>query len=115
MDQDHRSAAPELTPAACPACGTPYEATGDGLGCPVCLLQEALNLASEAGRNPSDHGPLPADAGQFDHYELTRRDDGAFDELGRGAMGVTYRARDTALGRTVALKVIDARIATRPD
>jgi serine/threonine protein kinase len=30
-------------------------------------------------------------------------------------MGVTYRALDTVLGHAVALKVIDTRIAGRPD
>jgi Protein kinase domain/NACHT domain len=41
--------------------------------------------------------------------------DGAFEELGRGAMGVTYKAFDTILEHAVALKVIDARIAARAD
>ena len=36
-------------------------------------------------------------------------------ELGRGAMGITYRASDTILGNEVALKVIDARIAALPE
>ena len=31
-------------------------------------------------------------------------------ELGRGAMGVTYRAIDTSLQRPVALKVISSRL-----
>ncbi len=44
----------------------------------------------------------------FDHYEVLTRDDGSLYELGRGAMGVTYKAFDTSLRVTVALKVINA-------
>jgi len=44
----------------------------------------------------------------FGDYEIARREDGSFWELGRGAMGVTYRAEDKALNRMVALKVIEA-------
>lgn len=44
----------------------------------------------------------------FDHYELLTRDDGSPYELGRGAMGVTYKAMDTRLQYPVCLKVINA-------
>jgi serine/threonine protein kinase len=43
---------------------------------------------------------------RFDHYEVLTRDDGSLFELGRGAMGVTYKALDTNLRIPVALKVI---------
>ncbi|MDB6150656.1 MAG: hypothetical protein JWQ44_2104, partial [Chthoniobacter sp.] len=43
---------------------------------------------------------------RFQNYELLRREDGSIFELGRGAMGVTYKALDTDLHCHVALKVI---------
>ncbi len=45
----------------------------------------------------------------FDHYEVLTREDGSPVELGRGAMGITYKAFDTNLRVNVALKVINAK------
>src|SRR5580700_1503049 len=44
----------------------------------------------------------------FDHYEVLTRDDGSLYVLGRGAMGVTYKAFDTSLRFPVCLKVINS-------
>jgi serine/threonine protein kinase/TPR repeat protein len=48
-----------------------------------------------------------AETTQFDHYVVATRDDGSLYELGRGAMGITYKAFDTNLRCDVALKVIN--------
>ena len=50
---------------------------------------------------------------RFGVYEIDCHADGSLYELGRGAMGVTYRATDTSLQRKVALKIIKTDIAAR--
>jgi len=52
---------------------------------------------------------------QFENYELLRREDGSVFELGRGAMGVTYKAFDSDLHCHVAVKVINPGILGNAD
>jgi serine/threonine protein kinase len=84
----------------CRNCGVPLR--GDepfGGLCLACLLDAALDDAKESA----------AGIGLFDQYRLTRHADGTPVELGRGAMGVTYKAIDVDLHCAVTLKVISEK------
>jgi len=76
-----------------------------------CLLQAGIGSEEETLHNST---PDTLEIGaRFGIYEIDRRPDGTLCELGRGAMGVTYRATDTSLQRKVALKIIKIDIAER--
>ena len=66
--------------------------------CPVCLLRKALAAGVQFGESSASEDtvkPTPEQATQrFEHYELAKGEDGKPVELGRGAMGVTYKAAD---------------------
>ncbi|HEY5992607.1 MAG TPA: serine/threonine-protein kinase, partial [Candidatus Udaeobacter sp.] len=101
-------AAPENS--TCPSCGRALtETSGGGPGCMVCLLRVGIGVEDSATEALEDS----MTSGHFGVYEIERREDGTLYELGRGAMGVTYRASDTSLQRKVALKIINIGIARR--
>ena len=76
-----------------------------------CLLQAGIGSEEETVH---DSTPIAVEDGErFGVYEIDRREDGSLYELGRGAMGLTYRATDTSLQRKVALKIIKSDIAER--
>jgi predicted ATPase len=95
----------------CLVCGARFPATKEF--CPICMLREALDEEIKPaktflkGVGPSRRGKrLPH---RFDHYELVVGKDGQPVELGRGAMGVTYKGFDVDLRCPVTLKVIGER------
>jgi TolB-like protein/Flp pilus assembly protein TadD len=101
-------AAPEVS--TCANCGSVLEETpGGGLGCLSCLLRAAIGSEEEVTQDSNPNAF--EDGGRFGVYEIDRHKDGSLYELGRGAMGVTYRATDTSLQRKVALKIIKTDIA----
>ena len=94
----------------CSICGNEFSEAMEF--CPVCMLRKALAGGVESGESSSEDtvklGPERVTQ-RFEHYELVIGEDGKPVELGRGAMGVTYKAFDVDLHCPVTLKVISER------
>ena len=88
----------------CPDCGTSL--TLSFRFCPVCALRNGLDPEPDEGEVSDLFGDGPH---RFEYYEIAVGEDQRPIELGRGAMGVTYKAVDTNLHCPVALKVINSR------
>jgi serine/threonine protein kinase len=98
----------------CARCGRSITHPGPDGECVRCLvsfgfLAEDHEVERRSEGNQARLGPL-----RYAHFEVEVTADGYPVILGSGAMAVTYRARDTVLNSTVALKVISRKLAEDP-
>ena len=92
----------------CPGCGNEF--SGAMEFCPICMLRRGSDEETELFSEPAfSASVLDGGTGRFEHFEVVKGEDGKPVELGRGAMGITYKAFDVDLRCPVTLKVINER------
>ncbi|MEO8440315.1 MAG: protein kinase [Spartobacteria bacterium] len=94
----------------CEQCGAPLYTWAAEEGCLNCLLSTGIDAERTDDILLSNAAPH-----LYQHYEILTRPDGSRWELGHGAMGVTYKARDVILDTPVALRIINRRFAAQPE
>lgn len=99
-----------VTVSVCPKCGRPLTQLGSNGECLRCVFDWGFASEREGSEDPTHSGVEPRPL-NYGHFEIEMDAHGVPIALGAGAMAVTYRARDTILNSTVALKVIGRKLA----
>jgi parallel beta-helix repeat protein len=81
---------------------------------PVLIRHARELLETSFAVPPDEDQPDAPEKETFAHFRILRRPDGSIFRLGKGGMGVTYKAVDTVLNRPVALKVIASELLRAP-
>ncbi len=82
--------------------------------CARCLVSFGFLAEDDEAERRSQGNQVRLGPLRYAHFEVEVNADGFPVILGSGAMAVTYRARDTVLNSTVALKVISRKLAEDP-
>ena len=103
------------TEGTCTTCGRLLTQVGPNGECLRCLVTLGFLADGEEPEKPAPRGRLTPGPLKYAHFEVEVGADGFPVELGTGGMAITYRARDTVLNSTVALKVINRSVAQNRD
>jgi parallel beta-helix repeat protein len=81
---------------------------------PVLIRHARELLERSSAAQPDEDEPDAPGTETFAHFRILRRPDRSIFRLGKGGMGVTYKAVDIVLNRPVALKVIASELLRTP-